>query len=189
MDDPVQSMDDDHSQAFVIEVIQQLIARNLQVIVFSHVQGLVDSIWDTYYDRAPRRLRISNFQKTGPEIENAETLQQAITRAQALSGGNEDNRRLALDVIRRSVELLIREVCRTTHFTPPPYDAAAKQMLPFLGSCPGTTPGQLQGLKATIDFSDPGPHTQVGWAVPTQPQIAPHINRIRQAAIQLGVLN
>jgi len=189
MDDPVQSMDDDHSQAFVIEVIRQLIARNLQVIVFSHVQGLVDSIWETYYDRAPRSLRISNYQKTGPEIENAETLQQAITRAQALSGGNEDNRRLALDVIRRSVELLIREVCRTTHSTPPPYDATARQMLPFFGSCPGTIPGQLQGLRVTIEFSDPGPHTQVGWPVPTQPQITSHIDRIRQTARELGVMN
>jgi hypothetical protein len=180
-------MDDDHSQAFIISVIQNLLSRNIQVIIFSHEQGMIDSIWDTYYQQLPLRLRISDFVQEGPLIESGETLQQAIQRAQTLAQGNEDNRRLAIKVIRRSVELLIRELCRQTGSTPPPFNANASNMLPNFQSCPPVTPEQCNGMRQTITFSNPGPHTQVGWAVPTQPQITPHIDRLRQYARQLNV--
>ncbi|MCH8024129.1 MAG: hypothetical protein IIB43_05395 [Candidatus Marinimicrobia bacterium] len=188
MDDPVQSMDDDHTQALIIEVLKNLLDQDLQVIVFSHVQGLIDDIWETYYDRNPLRLRISDYTKSGPVIEDAETLAQAIDRGKQLSKGNEDNRRLAIKVVRRSVELLIRSVCRHSNSTAPAHDAYGNGMLPYFQGCPGTTPAQSQGLKTTFDFSNPATHTQVGWSIPTVTQIQPHIDRIRQTANQLGVL-
>ena len=188
MDDPVQSMDDDHTQALIIEVLENLLDQELQVIVFSHAQGLIDDIWETYYDRNPLRLRISDYTQVGPVIEDAETLAQAIHRGVQLSGGNEDNRRLAIKVVRRSVELLIRSVCRRSNSTAPAHDAYGNGMLPYFQGCPGTTPAQSQGLKTTFDFSNPATHTQVGWSIPTVTQIQPHIDRIRQTANQLGVL-
>ena len=188
MDDPVQSMDDDHCQALVVQVIKSLLERGLQVIVLSHEQGLVDEIWDTYYHLQPLRLRISDFVQNGPVIEDAETLERAIERAQRLATGNEDNRRLSVKVVRRCAELLIRAVCKATGSTNPPCSATAAQMLPFFRSCPGTTTEQHQGLRATISFSDPAVHTQPGWAVPIPQQIRPHLDRIRQTARQLGVL-
>lgn len=188
LDDPVQSMDDEHTQALIIDVIQELLNRNLQVIIFSHVQGLADQIWETYYNLQPLRLRISDYQQTGPVVEIAETLQQAISRAKMLAAGNEDNRRLAVKVTRRSVELLIRALCLQTGTQSPPSNAMAHTMLPSFRSCPGTNPQQAQGLQTTITFSNPAPHTQVGYAVPTQVQIRPHIDRIEQYAQTFGLV-
>jgi DNA repair exonuclease SbcCD ATPase subunit len=184
MDDPVQSMDDDHCQALICSVINDLLSnRNLQVIVFSHVQGMVDAIRDLYYNLQPIRLRISDFEvNQGPIIELDESLQQALIRARALARGNEENRRLAVKVVRRCVELLIRETCRSTNSTPPPDNATANNMVPYFRTCNGTTPQQAQGLQQTIHFSDPGPHTQVGWPVPIESQILPHIQRMEQVA-------
>jgi hypothetical protein len=187
MDDPVQSMDDDHCQALGVDVIRDLLARGMQVIICSHVQGLVDQIWDTYYATQPLRLRIYDFVANGPVIDNAETLQQVVGRARRLSNGNEDHRRLAVKVVRRSVELLIRAICKHTGAVPPPATATAGNMLPYMQSCPGVTVAQCQGLHATVQFSNPAPHTQVGWPVPTRQQIVPHIDRVRQTAQQLGV--
>ena len=188
MDDPVQSMDDDHCQALVVQVIKSLLERGLQLVLLSHEQGLVDGIWDTYYHTQPLRLRISEFVQNGPVIEDAETLERAIERAQGLAMGNEDNRRLSVKVVRRCAELLIRAACKATGSTSPPCSATAAQMLPFFQSCPGTEPEHHQGLRATISFSDPAVHTQPGWAVPVPQQIRPHLDRIRQTARQLNVL-
>jgi energy-coupling factor transporter ATP-binding protein EcfA2 len=187
IDDPVQAMDDDHCQALILQVLNNLLARGLQLVICSHVQGVVDSIWETYYAGQPLRLRISEFQQTGPVIEEAETLRQAVQRSQALAAGNEDNRRLAVKVVRRCVELLVRSVCRHTNSASPSYDSTASNMLPFFRACPGTSVAQAQGINQTIGFSNPGPHTQVGWAVPVEANITPHIDRIRQTAQQLGV--
>jgi hypothetical protein len=90
-------------------------------------------------------------------------------------------------VVRRCVELLIRAVCRRTNSTSPPYDSTAGNMLPFFCACPGTTAAQAHGISQTITFSNPGPHTQIGWTVPVETNITPHIDRIRQTAQQLGV--
>lgn len=188
MDDPVQSMDDDHCQALVVHVINSLLGIGLQVVVLSHEQGLVDGIWDTYYHAQPLRLRISDFVQNGPVIEDAETLERAIERAQRLATGNEDNRRLSVKVVRRCAELLIRGACKAAGSTSPPCSATAAQMLPFFQSCPGTTAEQHQGLRETISFSDPAVHTQPGWAIPIPQHIRPHLDRIRQTARQLRVL-
>ena len=188
MDDPVQSMDDDHREALVIDVVNELLSiPNLQLIILSHVQGLMDSIWERYLHLQPLRLRISDFRREGPIIEEAETIQGCLNRARHLSQGNEDNRRLALGCLRRGVELMIRAVCRSTNSPSPPDDARARQMIPFFRSCTGTTAQQGNDLSNTIGFADPAPHTEVGWAVPTQPQILPHIDRVRTMAQRLAV--
>lgn len=188
MDDPVQSMDDDHCQSLMVHLIASLLGRDLQVIVFSHEQGLVDGIWDTYYHVQPLRLRISGFGQNGPVIENAETLERALARARSLATGNDDSRRLAVNGVRRCAELLIRAVCKETGSTSPPCGATAAQMLPFFQSCPGTTSEQCHGLKTTIDFSNPAAHTQPGWAIPVAQQIQPHLDRIRETARKLGLI-
>jgi len=188
MDDPVQSMDDDHRDALVIDVINELISTHrLQLIILSHVQGLVDSVWERYFHLQPLRLRISEFKREGPVIEEAETIQGCLGRARHLARGNEDNRRLALDCLRRGVELLIRAMCRVSNSPSPPDDATARQMIPFFRNCPNTTAQQGQDLTNTISFSDPGPHTQVGWAVPVEQQIVPHIDRTQAIAQRLSV--
>jgi hypothetical protein len=187
IDDPVQAMDDDHCQSLIHQVLTDLLGRGLQLVICSHVQGVIDGIWDTYYAGQPLRLRISEFRQTGPTIEEGETIQQAVHRSQELAAGNEDNRRLAVKVVRRCVELLIRAVCRQTNSTPPPFNANASNMLPYFRACPETSAEQAQGISQTITFSNPGPHTQIGWAVPVEANITPHIDRIRQTAQQLGV--
>jgi hypothetical protein len=178
LDDPVQSMDDDHTQALIADVIQDLLNQNLQIIVTSHVQGLTDDIWETYNHLPPLRLRISDYQQAGPTIEDAETLQSALKRAKVLARGNEDSRRLAVKTTRRCVELLIRACCLQAGQPGPPRICTASRMMPFFLSCPATVPQQKQGLQTTVGYTNPAPHAQVGAPVPTETQILPHINRV-----------
>ena len=153
-------------------------------MICSHVQGVVDSIWNTRPFLTSHFVLGFFYSGTGPVIEEAETLRQTVQRSRDLSAGNEENRRFAVKVVRRCIELLIRAVCRHTNSTPPPFRATVNisNMLPFFRACPGALPAQAQGLHQTITFSNPGPHTQVGWAVPVEANITPHIDRIRQTA-------
>lgn len=188
LDDPVQSMDDDHYAALKIDVVADLLDRHLQLIVLSHEKKLIDSLLDIYYERSPRGLRISGFTQNGPTIRDLETLGESLKRAQRLAMGNDEDRRHALLALRRSIEILTRELCQARGSAAPPSQATAGQMLPYFEVCQGTTIRQQQGLKDSLAFSDPGLHTDPGWAVPKVTLIIPHVNRVKTMAAQLGLL-
>jgi DNA repair exonuclease SbcCD ATPase subunit len=188
LDDPVQSMDDDHTQALIADVIQDLLDQDLQVVITSHVQGLTDDIWEIYNHLPPLRLRISDYQRTGPTIEDAETLGSAIGRAKALGRGNEDCRRLAVKTTRRCVELLIRACCLQAGQPGPPRSCMASKMMAFFMSCPAATPQQEQQLRRTVNYTNPAPHAQPGTPVPTEAQILPHIQRVENIGRAHGVI-
>lgn len=190
LDDPVQSMDEDHCETLIIEIMKELIeTKQLQVIVLSHTKGLIDKMRETYYSRLPLSLMISEFNSNGPVVLSAETLSDILNHAKKYADGNEANRRLAVKIIRRAVESLIREVCLKNNSQSPSDTATASAMLPFFRSCSATTPVQAEGLQQTIAFCDPSPHTQVGWAPPPSTQIVPHIDRVRQYGKVLGLMN
>lgn len=185
LDDPVQSMDDDHCQALLSDVVEELLdTENVQVIVCSHLQGLVDHLRYLYRDQDPIQMRISDFKKTGPVIQEAETVKSCIKQVKNLKQGNEDNRRLAMQILRRAVELLIRRTCEVNECNTPSHSATFGDMLPYFRNCPQTKQSHADKLKKTVDFVNPASHTQVGWSVPKESQITPHVNRIRQYAQQ-----
>jgi DNA repair exonuclease SbcCD ATPase subunit len=190
MDDPVQSMDDTHSESLVLNVVKELTEnKGLQLIVLSHSQKIIDEIRNEYYDKLPLRLRISDFTQNGPTITLAETLEETLKKAVQYSAGNEGNRRLSVAIVRRCTELLMRETCLHTSSPQPPPVAVASGMVSFFQSCPGVTPQQVQGLRTTINFCNPSPHTQQGWRPPTQPQIIPHIDRLRVMGKTIGLFS
>lgn len=187
LDDPVQSMDVDHAEALITDLFDELLGDGIQLLVFSQVQGLVDRIYNLHYAEHPRRLRISDFGKEGPVVEDAETLQLAIERAKQLAQRNEDHRREAVLLVRRSIEMLTQELCRETNSTQPPADATVGNMLPYFERCPNSSPKQSSRLRDTKNFTDPAAHEDPNWQVPTESQIRPHIDRLETYAKTLSV--
>lgn len=184
LDDPVQSMDDDHCQALMDGVVEELLEEeSRQLIICSHLQELIDELRYLHRDRDPRQLRITDLRKEGPVIELAETVKSCIEEVKRLQGKNEDHRRLAMQVLRRAVELLVRRTCEEYGDSRPPRDATfGKDLEPHFRSCPKTTQAHADRLKDTVDFLNPASHTQRGWGVPTKSQISPHLDRVRTYA-------
>jgi hypothetical protein len=97
------------------------------------------------------------------------------------SRGNEQNRKYCVDRIRVLIEHFVRELHLKQMGAPAPaqYDrVSAKDLLPLFQVINGTTPQEHVGLRDTVRFCDPAHHTQVGYAVPVQSNIQPHIDRL-----------
>lgn len=185
LDDPVQSMDDDHSQALLTNVVSDLINDyDTQVIFFSHLQNMTDKLKRIHYSIMPKCFHISDYRKTGPIFTSPETVKSCIQQVKRFKSGDEEDRRVAVLTLRRAVELFVRKVCEKHNCTPPGDDDSFGKMKKLFLRCSGTATRHADILETVVDFANPAAHTQVGWSVPKESQIKPHADRIEQLAKQ-----
>jgi energy-coupling factor transporter ATP-binding protein EcfA2 len=181
LDDPVQSMDDEHCEAFLASVLPQLIGdHGKQVIVLSHLTPIVDRARALNIDRRVRVYNFENYLLTGPVIVEQVKLKKQIAEIKGLMAGNEANRELAVDRLRVLVEATVRELhISRVGPVPPEHDTAMPaQLLALFQSIPGTSPAEHQGLRDTVGFCDPAHHTDATYTVPTRGNIQPHLDRV-----------
>lgn len=179
LDDPVQSMDDDHYEALKRDVVEQLLeVEEIQLIVTSHMRTLTDDLNDLYYRHLPLYQRISDLRKTGPEITDNESVADCIKRATHFSEGNEEDRRLAVDIVRRAVEKLMRKVCRRDDQDGLSVNDGAKEMLNTFRKCSKVKSKHEATLRDTINFSNSAHHDDPKWSVPKKPAIRSHLSTL-----------
>jgi hypothetical protein len=88
---------------------------------------------------------------------------------------------MAVDRIRVLCECLMRETYISLKKTEVPLQysrADAKTLLSLFRTLPGVSPNQIQGLRDTIEWSDPSHHTDANWQVPDEASINLHITRL-----------
>ncbi len=193
LDDPVQSMDDDHTEAFIADVVPHLLDdHGKQVIVLSHVKRITERLRELNGSRAMKVYHYDSYARGGPAITEQIAVQKLLTEIKGAAKGNEENRAYAVDRIRVLSERFIRELHLQIMGVPAPsptYDrASAKELLPLFQSITGTLPSEHAGLRDTVHFCDPAHHTQVGYAVPTLPNIQPHISRLETLLKKYGMI-
>jgi energy-coupling factor transporter ATP-binding protein EcfA2 len=188
LDDPVQSMDDDHSHALIDPVISKLVAdKGLQVIVLSHDKKMADEIVNLHRNRNLSYLVIDEFTKDGPNITFVETLADILKRASHLAKGNENLRRDSLVALRRGAETLMREACKAAGVQEPPIQSMASAMYSYFEQVPEVTSQMASHIRQVVNFSNLAPHTGPGNAPPVQSNISAQINRLTTIAQQLGL--
>lgn len=182
LDDPVQSMDDDHAEAFISDIVPHLLNdHGKQVIVLSHVRRIVERLRELNANRTARLYHLDAFDQVGPTVTEQIKLKMLLSEIRGAARGNEANREYAVDRIRVLAEQFIREVHLRIVGTPAPaqFDrATASQLLPLFQTIAGTTTQEHVGLRDTVGFCDPAHHTQVGYSVPLTTNIQPHIDRL-----------
>lgn len=182
LDDPVQSMDDGHTEAFIAEIIPDLLDHHgKQVIVLSHAQEITGRLRALNQNRQPRVYHFEAYQRSGPIITEQVRLRMLVSDIKGAMRGNEANRAYAVDRIRVLAEHLIREAHLKVMGQPAPakYDrATANELLPLFRTIQGTTPQEYARLKDSVEFSDPSHHSEVGYTIPQRTNIEPHINRL-----------
>jgi energy-coupling factor transporter ATP-binding protein EcfA2 len=182
LDDPVQSMDDTHAEAFMSDIVPFLLDKHQkQVIVLSHVQHITDRLRTINQHRSMRLYHFDNYDQSGPTITEQVKLKMLLSEIQSAAKGNESNRAYAVDRLRVLAEYFIREVHLKILLkpAPPTYDSAtAAGLLPLFRTITNTTQQEHQGLSDTVNFCNPSHHTQVGYSVPLASNIQPHIDRL-----------
>lgn len=181
-DDPIQSMDDDHTEAFIGSVVPQLLdGHGKQVIVLSHVERVVTRLRELNKARSLRVYNFDAYSAAGPVITTEVKLKKLISEIKTFADGNEAHRTMAVDRLRVLAEQFIRELHAKVQGVPAPaeYDnAKPSELLKLFRTIPGTLPAEHDGLKDTVGFADPAHHTEVGYAAPTKANILTHLNRI-----------
>lgn len=182
LDDPVQSMDDGHCEAFIGTVIPVLCdTHKKQVIVLSHEQKLIDRVRNLNKARDTAVYHFDNYELTGPSVTQQINLAVMLAEVKGLAKGNEANRSEAVDKLRKVGEQFIRELHLKVLGQPAQaqYDnAKPSQLLDLFRQIPGTLPDEHDRLKDTFDFSALAHHKPVGYAVPVTTNITPHIDRL-----------
>jgi hypothetical protein len=193
LDDPVQSMDDDHSEALIRDVIDNLTGtEDTQTIILTHTEELSDRIWRLNYEKPLqlRYLRFSNMDKSGPTLRGKKSLFDELKKVKDLAKGNEESRELAVDRLRIATERLIKLICESQGRPIPDSRKyrMASQKLNHLRKCSDVKPNYVATIEDTINFCNPAHHDTEEWGVPTEEKIIRHRGTIYNYADKFDVL-
>jgi DNA repair exonuclease SbcCD ATPase subunit len=109
LDDPVQSMDFDHTSRFETDLINKLLEKDYQVIVLSHLDNVINNIKD--YHRIDWDYELSNYGIEGPVIlERGTKLEEYIKEARRLRNGSSVERTNAVHTLRKAIECMCKMI-------------------------------------------------------------------------------
>ncbi len=188
-DDPVQAMDDEHHESFLLKVVPELMTKhNFQVIVLTHLKETADRLRDINFTGHFVYFRFDKLQATGPVVVEHIVLGEDMKKIRTLAQGNDDNRQMAIDRIRVLCENIMREsYLRNMGSRMPVAGGTASAMMPFFAKVPSVTPAMVTELQDTINWSNPAHHTLPGYIVPSIANINPHIERLQKIINDLGL--
>lgn len=190
-DDPVQAMDDDHHESFLVNIVPELKKHGFQIIILTHIKETADRLREINYTSDFAYFRFDKLQATGPVVVEHAILSNDIKKIKQFAQGNEENREMAVDRIRVLCENIIREAYLKSFSIriPVPHNrATASSLMPFFTKTPNVTPAIVTELQDTITWSNPAHHTQPGYTIPNESNIKPHIERLERIIKTLGLL-
>jgi len=107
IDDPVQSMDDAHTNNFISNIIEKLLTKNIQVYIMSHLkQSVSDVVITRYKHKLPKYIEFYGFCLEGPKftIKASNHFEDYINQAKETFNGTSEQRKTCANMIRQAVE-------------------------------------------------------------------------------------
>lgn len=183
-DDPVQSMDDEHVEAFKKDLIKTLLDRGFQVILLTHMDNFADDIEKLYRGRANTALyKMEGYAVAGPTVtwkgpEIGRTLQQIRKNKDSVTEGF---RKQAVQELRQFVERFVKDlfVAETGKSVSKRFeDKNWNELKDLLRQCKSFDPKDEPRLEDTHSFTSKFLHTDgsLPSKVPSSAQINPHYN-------------
>ncbi|MCC7574361.1 hypothetical protein KO361_02115 [Candidatus Woesearchaeota archaeon] len=107
IDDPVQSMDDAHTNNFISNVLEKLLNKDIQIYVMSHLKPAVsDLIITRYQHKLPKYIEFYGFCLEGPKfiVKASNRFEDYINQAKETYNGSSEQRKTCANMIRQAVE-------------------------------------------------------------------------------------
>jgi hypothetical protein len=179
-DDPVQAMDDDHHESFLLNVVPELMGKfDFQVIVLTHLKYTADRLRELNYKKNFTYYHFDTLDEMGPVIFENRVFIDDIIKIRELADGYNESRKLAVCRIRILCEEIMQEAyLRHTGSQIPGRKVTASQMIPHFSKVPPVTEEMVYDVKDTIKWANPSCHDAPGYIVPSSANIKPHINRL-----------
>ena len=183
IDDPIQSMDDEHSESFKMSVIKKLIEAGFQVVLLTQLDRFAHGV-ETLYRQTINDLclyQIRAYLINGPQIEyNGSGIPRFLADIRANKDSpNPDFRKAVPLDMRKFIERFVKElyVSETRGSLPKRYrNVSWGELGTLLKRCRTFDPSDEPILKNTHDFTTPFLHDDhsVGQTVPSPSQLMPH---------------
>lgn len=184
LDDPVQSMDESHSERLKMDVVDRLMETGHQVILLTHLDSFADNLAMVHRRRFPYRIEFTGYSQAGPSVEEKfPRLKDYLDQANEYITGNAERRRQASGCLRRAVERITKELYQqATGSLPAKYRDVSfpklKQRL--LPKCDQLSPKEADSIRAIYNFVVSYPHDDMTVEPPSSKQLQPHISRLEK---------
>jgi len=185
IDDPIQSMDDEHSEAFKKSIIKILLDSGFQVVLLSQLDKFAEST-DMLYRQSYSDVclyRMQSYQVNGPIIQyGGPGIVQLLSDVKKnKDADNPDYRKNATQDLRKFVERFVKDlyVAETGNSISKRYrNAAWPRLNSLLRQCKSFDATDESVLKDTHDFTSQFLHddSSVGKTVPSASQLKPHFD-------------
>lgn len=112
-DDPIQSMDDEHTESFKKTIVKDLLDRGLQVIVLTHMDNFAEDMEKLYRSSVDTVLyRMHSYSRSGPSViwkgPEIRSLLEEVRRNK--DSENEGFRKQAVQALRQFVERFVKDL-------------------------------------------------------------------------------
>jgi DNA repair exonuclease SbcCD ATPase subunit len=181
-DDPIQSMDDEHIEAFKKIVIKNLLDRDFQVVVLTHMDVFADDIEKLYRsDQKPSLFKLQAYAKSGPTVlwsgPQIQGLLQEVRKN--MDSTNEGYRKQAIQALRQFVERFVKDLFIAETGTPVSKRFEDKNwgdLKPLLRQCNKFDPADEAKFEDTHSFTSQFLHTDgtIPSKIASSAQIRPH---------------
>lgn len=185
-DDPIQSMDDEHTEAFRKQVVSKLLAEGFQVILLTHMDNIADSIGSLYRNHDPAIYRMEEYTQSGPSVVwKGPEIQKILNEIRKnKDAANEGYRKQAVQALRQFVERFAKDL-----FTAETGQPISKQyedkswadLRNLLRQCKSFVPSDEAILEDTHKFTSSYLHTDesLPQKVPPAGHIVPHYDSMK----------
>jgi ATPase subunit of ABC transporter with duplicated ATPase domains len=163
LDDPVQSMDDEHSKN-LIRILKR-ISKDRQVIVLSHSRTFYQDFGDLFYGQDYLAYEFSNYTKEGPRITLLkENIDNCLDLAELTAHGTFEERSNAANNIRKAIENFTTEFlmhkCGYTISQATKKFEKLEDKMGELEKSGKIEIGDIAEIKAFLNIGDPGSHAR-----------------------------
>jgi hypothetical protein len=111
IDDPVQSMDDEHTEAFKKQVIEKLLNAGFHIVLLTHMHRLAEDVASLYRAQGGELFKMSQYSISGPSIDwKGPEITRLLEAVRKAKDGNEQYRKQATRDLRYFVERFAKDL-------------------------------------------------------------------------------
>ncbi len=185
-DDPIQSMDDDHTEAFKKQVIKKLLDQGFQTIILTHMDNFAGEIERLHKPHNPLAYRIEEYTLSGPVISwKGSEIGGLLKEARRNKDSTNDGFRMqAVLALRHFVERFVKDlfVAETGNPVSRKYESEPwPRLRDLLRQCKRFDSKDEPVLEDTHQFTSPFLHTdgKLPQKVPSSAQLNPHYEAMK----------
>ncbi|MEG6574296.1 AAA family ATPase [Caldibacillus debilis] len=186
LDDPVQSMDSNHTLRFVTDLISKLLEKDYQVIILSHLKNIIEDLKLYHGLTMEYHYEFITYHREGPYVlEKGPQLIEYLRKANSLKRGSSEDRTNALHILRKALERMCKMAYEknTGQALPKKYQsmtardlkALVKKIIPM---------EDLGKVNLILKYGDPASHDDQKIEPPTEGMVNAMIDQLRNLIVK-----